>query len=274
MTASPAPTASLPDVSHVVSPHDHPDRRLGFVGAFNFRDLGGYGTEDGRTVRWRTLYRADALHRLPDDELDQLGQLGVRTVLDLRTAKELEHGKLQAEHLGITHLHLSVLSEIWSAEGLDLEADPSVVLGELYVQMLEVGAPAFAGALRVLADAAQVPAVFHCAAGKDRTGILAALLLATLGVPDDYIAADYAKTEEGMQRMLESWRQAAEDKPVDTTKVSMPPSFYFASPPAVMRAFLAHLADEHGSVVGFVRTLGITDHEIDALRAKLVEPAG
>jgi protein-tyrosine phosphatase len=267
MTASPAPTASLPDVSHVVSPHDHPDRRLGFVGAFNFRDLGGYGTDDGRTVRWRTLYRADALHRLPDDELDQLGQLGVRTVLDLRTAKELEHGKLQAEHLGITHLHLSVLSEIWSAEGLDLEADPSVVLGELYVQMLEVGAPAFAGALRVLADAAQVPAVFHCAAGKDRTGVLAALVLSLLGVDDDTIAGDYALTAASMDRMIDRLRR---DRPDQLNLMNDQPSAFMMAPAGAMEHFLVELRARHGSAVGYVTDIGVEPEAVAELRRTLL----
>jgi protein tyrosine/serine phosphatase len=264
-TTTPSLTG-VPDTD-AVAPHDHPDRRLGFTGAFNFRDLGGYATEDGRIVRWRTLYRADALHRLPDAELDELGALGVRTVLDLRTAKELEHGKFQADHLDITHLHLSVLAEIWSPEGLDLDAEPSVVLGQLYLQMLEVGAPAFAAALRVLADPAQVPAVFHCAAGKDRTGVLAALVLALLGVDEDTIAGDYALTAASMDKMMERLRR---DRPEQLNIMNDQPSAFMQAPAGAMTFFLDGLRARHGSAEAYVSDIGVEPEAVADLRHNLL----
>jgi protein tyrosine/serine phosphatase len=126
--------ASLHEVSdpqHVAAP-DHPDRKLPFTGAFNFRDLGGYRGRAGQTVRWRTLYRADALHRLPDDELDQLAVMGVRSVLDLRSGPEVEKGRIQAEHLGIVHLHLPFIADVWESTELPTDAgEPDQVLGQL-----------------------------------------------------------------------------------------------------------------------------------------------
>ena len=135
-------TRSLLEVSdpHLVATPDHPDRRLPFTGAFNFRDVGGYRGRAGQTVRWRTLYRADALHRLPDDELDELAVMGIRTVLDLRTGAEVGHGRIEAEHLGIVHLHLPFIPDVWERADLDPDAEPDQILGQLYIDMLSAGA--------------------------------------------------------------------------------------------------------------------------------------
>lgn len=254
------------DPQAVASP-DHPDRRLGFQGAFNFRDLGGYRGRAGQTVRWRTLYRADALHRLPDDELDQLSMLGVLTVLDLRTTAEIEHGRIEAEHLGITHLHLPVLGTTWSPEKLDPEADAGEVLGSLYIQMLDVGAPALGDSLRVLADPGQTPAVFHCAAGKDRTGVLAAVVLALLGVDEETIIGDYALTATAMAQLVERLKQ---DRPEALSAMNDQPPAYLATPPEAMRRFLDHVNAEHGSMVGYVRGIGVELEVVEALHTTLL----
>ena len=252
---------------HAVASPDHPDRRLGFEGAFNFRDLGGYRGRAGQTVRWRTLYRADALHRLPDHELDELSLLGVRTVLDLRTDAEIEHGRIEAEHLGITHLHLPVLGTTWSPKKLDPDADAGEVLGSLYIQMLDVGAPAIAGALQVLADRAQVPAVFHCAAGKDRTGVLAAVVLALLGVEEDVIVGDYALTAAAMSALVERLKQ---DRPEALSAMNDQPPAYLATPPEAMSRFLDHVGAEYGSMVGYVRSIGVELEVVEALHTTLL----
>ena len=254
------------DPDDVASP-EHPDRRVVLQGAFNFRDLGGYRGRAGQTVRWRTLYRADALHRLSDTELDELGALGVRTVLDLRTLAELDRGRIQAEHLGITHLHLPVLGERWKPAELDPDADAGEVLGSLYVAMLTVGAPALAGALRTLADPASVPAVFHCAAGKDRTGVLAAMVLSLLGVDEQVIVGDYALTATAMAKMVERLRQ---DRPDALDAMNDQPSAYMATPPAAMATFLDHVRHEHGSMVGYVRSIGVEPDVVEALHTNLL----
>jgi protein-tyrosine phosphatase len=262
-------TPSLPTVSdpqHVATP-DHPDRKLPFTGAFNFRDLGGYRGRAGQTVRWRTLYRADALHRLPDDELDQLAVMGVRSVLDLRTTSEVDHGRIRAEHLGIVHLHLPFIPDVWSRAELDPDADPDEVLGQLYVAMLSAGAPAIAEALCTLAEPGQVPAVFHCTAGKDRTGVLAALVLALLGVDEDTILGDYALTEAAMRQVSERLRR--EDAGPLTARADQP-SPYMATAPGAMRNFLDHVRSEHGSMVGYVRSIGVDLEVVESLNANLL----
>lgn len=259
MTTSPGATA------------DHPDRQLHFRGTFNFRDLGGYRAIDGRTVRWRTVFRADALHRMDDDELSQLRDLGIRTVLDLRTRSELDEGRIEADHLGITHHHMPVLGLVWEPADLDPEADAAQVLGDLYIDMLTVGAPALAAALTTLAEPARVPAVFHCAAGKDRTGVLAAILLSLLGVEESIIIADYHRTARSMDALME---RLATERPETWTAMTSQPSPYMATPPEAMRNFLAHVRAEHGSVLGYVHSIGVDDMVIDALTHHLLDGDG
>src|SRR5579859_6412456 len=152
-----------------------PDRSFPFEAVFNFRDLGGYATRDGRMVRWRTLFRADGLNRLTEEEAEQLRGLGIVTVIDLRTVEELARGRAPERLAGAFH-HLPMFDVVpdWSAEP---DVASPTFLADRYVEMLESGRDAVARALQVLADPSSLPAVFHCAAGKDRTGIVAAVVL-------------------------------------------------------------------------------------------------
>ncbi len=246
----------------------HPDRQLSFEGAFNFRDLGGYTTVDGRMVKWRTLFRADAVHRLPDSELDQLAEIGLRTVVDLRTGTEVDEGHLNDPHRGITHVHLDVLGQVWKPSDLDDDADARVVLSELYVHMLDIGAPALSEAFRTLAQSENLPAVFHCAAGKDRTGVLAAMVLSTIGVADHVIVADYAISGTNMAELIERLKH---DRLEALTAMNDQPSAYLAAPPEAMDRLLAHVNSEYGSMTGYVKSIGIDADVIEALASVLLD---
>jgi protein-tyrosine phosphatase len=246
---------------------DHPDRQLHFRGTFNFRDLGGYRARAGQTVRWRTLFRADALHRMDTEELAELQELGVRSVLDLRTQSELDEGRIEADHLNITHFHMPVLGLVWEPEDLDPNADAAKVLGDLYIDMLTVGAPALAAALTTLAQSDRLPAVFHCAAGKDRTGVLAAIVLSLLGVDESIILADYHRTAVSMEALME---RLATERPEAWTAMTDQPSPYMKTPPEAMSGFLAHVREHHGSVLGYVRGIGVSAEAIEAINHNLL----
>ncbi len=235
-----------------------PTRSLELAGVFNFRDLGGYAVADGRTVCWRTIFRADGLGRLTTEDLEVLRPIGLRTVVDLRTGREIdERGRFPHEHYPVTFHHLSVIDQTWDREAARRENLPATeFLHRTYHEMLVDGGSRFAAAFDVLADADALPAVFHCAAGKDRTGLLAALLLGALGVSQDDIVEDYALTQDTMDRFLQA--SAERDPQVARTIESMPRSFYIADP-AAMALVLADLERDHGSVRGFVRSLGVTE---------------
>jgi protein-tyrosine phosphatase len=246
-----------------------PTRNLTLDGVFNFRDLGGYPTADGRSVRWRTVFRADGLGRLTADDLEVLRPIGLRAVVDLRTERELdERGRFPYETYPVTFHHLSVIDSTWDREAAFRENLPATeFLHRAYRSILDEGGPRFGTALGVLADADALPAVFHCAAGKDRTGLLAALLLGSLGVDHDHIVEDYALTQATMDRFL---AVAATEDPEAARAIADTPATFFMADPAAMALVLADLERDHGSIPAYVRTLGVSDDQLAHLRELLL----
>jgi len=240
------------------------DRHLPFEAVFNFRDLGGYTTADGRTVRWRTVFRADGIHRLT---IDELASLNVRTVLDLRTPEELERGR--CEHDSIGYHHLPILQKPWSELGFDgeLDLEPVTFLADRYIDMLDEGRESIARALHIVSEDSSVPLVFHCAAGKDRTGVVAALLLGILGVGDDDIADDYSLSRLGMTRFKE-W--IVDNFPEAADAMSKQPDAFLAAPAEAMHLFLEHVRMTFGSFDAYVAGLGVDDATLDAVRGNLL----
>ena len=245
-----------------------PVRLVALEAVHNFRDLGGYATSDGRTTKWRTLFRADGLYRLTSGDVALLEPLGLRTVIDLRSAAELdERGRFPVDAHPVVFHHLPIVDATWAeADRPNYERDEDFLIWA-YQEMLTVGAPRFAKAFDALAEADALPAVFHCAAGKDRTGLLAALLLGSLGVSHDDIVADYTLTVEGMARFrvwaAREWPEWAE------RMASMPPAFTAALPEA-MRHIVDELSTEHGSIRNYVRSIGVSDATLETLESVLL----
>jgi len=243
--------------------HTNLERHLAYDTVFNLRDLGGYAGASGRTVRWRTLFRGDGVHRL---DPAVFAELGVRTVLDLRTEGEIrERGRAEGDH---AWHHLPVLRTIWDPSTVSPELAAERFLADRYLDMLEEGAESLASAVRLLAVPDALPAVFHCAAGKDRTGVLAALVLSLLGVDDDVIAADYGLSRLGMDRMVEYIRVTYPDR---FDAMSDQPAAFLGAPEAAMHLFLDELRARHGSVEAYVEAGGVDAAVVDALRANLLE---
>lgn len=164
-------------------------RHIPFERLHNFRDLGGYPTADGGTVRWETLYRSDSLAKLADagpTDLERFRSLGVATVIDLRYPWEIAAKGRLPETEDVSWHNLSVEHRPYDQEAIDPALDPWRYLADRFAEVAEDGAVELRTALEVIA-AADGPLVFHCASGKDRTGLLAALVLALLGVPDEEI---------------------------------------------------------------------------------------
>lgn len=252
------------------APVSEPSRRIELTAVHNFRDLGGYRTVDGRSTRWRLLFRADGVHRLAGDDLELLRPLGIRTVLDLRTHGELaERGTWPVDAHPVDFHHLPVIDVVWGPEedpGPD--ADVAAFLQDKYLQMMAEGEDRLAAALEVLARPGALPAVFHCAAGKDRTGILAATVLALLGVPDDVIAHDYALSGEAMERMT-AWFRAT--YPDEAAAAREAPAAFLAAHPASIRGVLDEVRARHGSIDAYVASLGVTPAVVAGLRDALLE---
>lgn len=242
------------------------DRHVRFaVGAFNVRDLGGLRTMAGETLRRGVVYRADGLHRLPIEEVERLASLGVRTVVDLRTAGEIDVAASMAAE-GITVVHLPVLREVWAHERFDGDAvsDAVTFLVERYLEMLEEGTEAIRAIFGLVAAAESRPLAFHCSAGKDRTGVIAALLLSLVGVPDDDIAEDYTTSAAAMDKLVE-WIRAQRPEAADA--MAQQPAVFLSCPPEAMHVFLARVRDRWGSVEGYLEGIGVDEATRTAVRA-------
>jgi protein-tyrosine phosphatase len=242
-------------------------RLIELEAVFNFRDLGGYPTAGGGTTRWRTLYRADGIYRATEADVAAITSLGVRTVIDLRSPAELtERGRFEAD--GMAFHHFPVIETTWGdMDHLARTMEPAEFLLDRYRDMFSEGAHQLAAAVEVLSGDG-LPAVFHCAAGKDRTGVLGILVLALCDVPDEVIAADYALSAEAMPR-LGAWFRANDRS--GGGRMENPPEAYMAAPAATARALLAELRAEHGTIERFVTTLGVAPSTVTALRSALVE---
>ncbi len=245
-----------------------PSRLIDLEGTFNFRDLGGYRTLDGRSIRWRSLFRADGLYRLTPDDLEQLRTLGLRTVIDLRTEGEVTgRGRIQWPTDELAYHHLPMIDVVPSVERYASWIQPITVAVE-YRDMLASGRATIAGALRVLANPAAYPAVYHCMAGKDRTGILSALVLGLLGVSDQDIVADYALSAQAMARMLDWLRRTS---PEALVGLGVRSSAMLAAEPRTMAIFLERFRAEHGSFAEYTADLGFPGLAAQ-LQAVLLEP--
>ncbi len=252
----------------MLEPLEESDRLIEFEAVFNFRDLGGYPTAGGGRTRWRRLFRADGLNRLRAEEADRFAGLGISTVVDLRTPDEVSAGRCpDADGVAYHHLPMFDVMPNWDVE--DPEADG--YLAARYAEMLATGAEAVAGTLRLLADDAAYPLVFHCAAGKDRTGIMAAIVLDLVGVPDDVIVADYARSGEAMQRLM-SWARSNQGTfPAPRAPV---PSAAVESHPDTMARFLGHLRDAYGGGEGLARHVGLPTDVPARIRELMVSHPG
>ncbi|MFK7917986.1 MAG: tyrosine-protein phosphatase [Ilumatobacter sp.] len=265
-----APTASAvlhePSAEHLAIVDD-PARLIALEGVHNFRDLGGYEISGGRTIGWGRLFRADGLYRLSDDDLDIIDALGVRTVIDLRSDPEIaKYGTFPVERLPVDFHSLSIIDTTWHDADLpDVSDDEQGEIDFLtwaYGDMLQAGGDRFAEAIQQLALPGSGPAVFHCAAGKDRTGVLAALMLGGLGVDRDVIVADYGLTRAGMDRMR-TWVKS--HHPEMATRMSETPSFMLAAHPQAMANVIDGLVSDHGSIRRYLSTIGVGTAVLDCL---------
>jgi protein-tyrosine phosphatase len=245
-------------------------RNVAFAaGAFNVRDLGGLRTETGAPLRRGLVYRADGLHRLPVEEVERLAELGVRTVVALRTTDELETAA-SVRASGIAVLHLLVLREVWphDAYGEAETADPVSFLVARYLEMLDEGRAAIGAVFELLATSSRRPLAFHCSAGKDRTGVVAALLLSALGVGDDAIASDYAASAAAMEKLV-AW--VRERRPEAADAMNAQPKAILSCPEEAMHGFLSALRTRYGSVEGYLAGVGVSEATMASVHTALVD---
>ena len=251
-------------------------RLLPLEGGINFRDMGGYTGDQGRTVKWRHLYRSGAMAQLTDADAAALAARGIRLVVDLRSTREQaeaptmwvqDHGvptwsRDHDESFG--HLH----AMLDRGEITPEDARQVMIFGNAHLPRQQ--APAFAALMQALADG-EVPLAFNCTAGKDRTGGAAALVLATLGVSRQDITADYLLTNDAVDL-----RTAFRQPPSATSSryASLDPGVGEAIRvvrPEYIAAFLDALDSEWGGVEGYLADLGLKADATAEICARLLD---
>ncbi|KAB0268027.1 tyrosine-protein phosphatase [Microvirga brassicacearum] len=237
-------------------------RHLAVDGTFNIRDLGGYAIATGET-RWRRVLRADGLHRLDHAGMAVLTAEGVTTIIDLRHGHELEtQPNPFSTNPAVQYHHVSLFDQLAPSA---MAGDD--VLYDLYVQALTSRQGAIAQVLTVIANAPDGVVLFHCTAGKDRTGIVSALMLAVAGVETAIILEDYAMTKTRIAPMIDEILEGAATRGVDV-ETFMP---LLACEPETMAATIAHVIGSYGSAEAYLETIGLAPQTIDRLRSRLVE---
>lgn len=235
---------------------------LSLEGTWNTRDLGGYETAGGRLTASRRFLRSDSLDAATARDLNELIHYGVRCVVDLRTPAETARRPSpfsSSAYPQVSYHQIPLLDQVQSA---DFAGTFPASMGKLYCDLLKNSASSLSHALRVLMDADGC-ALFNCAAGKDRTGVLAMLLLKNAGVSDETILADYAVSENNMREVSRREIKKLRENGVDV------PDHVFAADPDNMRMALDFLR-ESGGVQRYLKSAGFSQRETEVLRERLL----
>lgn len=242
-------------------------------GVFNTRDLGGLPTADGRVLASGRVVRGDALQRVRG-AAEGLRAYGLTRVIDLRDERERgESGVFTVEGIEVEHHPVIDPTFAWYDRG-DLEL--AQLLGQRYREILGAFGPRLAGVLTSVADVVGPDGrggavAYHCAVGKDRTGLVTALLLSLLGVPDEAIVADYVRSAAATAVQVQ-WLWAFGMPGGSTSDEDLAIGVWSARP-ETMAATLDWLAAEHGGAERYLAEQGLDAGALDALRAGLlVEP--
>ena len=247
------------------------DRRVHFEGVTNFRDIGGYRTRCGARTRWGRVFRADALHGLSPRDRVLYDQLGIAAVYDLRGQVERNERPNPVPSRQLAILGHPADSDRPSAlAAATTQADGERILRDLYVGIIDHSAVQIGELFAALSEDNGLPAVFHCHAGKDHTGLVAALLLDALGVERATILDDYGLTARYRRR---TEQESSYERLIESGMSEEAAAGVLTTPKWVMQHALEELDRRHGSIADFLRgPAGMYPDTLDTLRQRLLEP--
>ncbi len=251
------------------------ERLVPFDGTFNFRDLGGYRTKNGSRVKWGRVYRADNLSNLTDRDHELLKRMHISVVCDFRSPPEREKSPNKLpRNLTVHSLHLPMtLGTMDAVEAMERFKNKDIdwltpgYMQDGYLKNLEHSADKWAVVFKRLVNDTE-PLVFHCSAGKDRTGICAALILLALGVPRETVIYDHSLSNEYLKAFLPEVNSYFESLGLDPRRLTP----YLTAPREAMQAVLDHIQTRYGSIETYLlQKAGIREEQILALREKFLE---
>lgn len=249
------------------------DRSLTWDGCFNVRDLGGLETASGGRTRRGAVVRADNVRGLSAAGWQAALDHGVRRLVDLRFEGESPGEPAPPEAIEVVGVSLFGEHDPQAERRFDERVrdaeDVASVFADGYIRTLERSPERVSAAVAAVADSDPVAAiVIHCFAGKDRTGIVSALLLGVADVPDEVVVADYAESGSNVKSLFVDWLAAAESEAERELRRRL-----VQAPAATMLTVLAWLRETAGGAAGYLREVGITEAQIDRLHTRLLEPA-
>lgn len=231
-------------------------------GAKNVRELGGYPTKDGRVTRCGVFLRGDGTHSLTPEDIDFLKKTGVTLVVDMRSPDEVgQYPSRFCSVPGVKYENVVMFDSLNSS--LSKQELPGS-MAELYCLLLKGCKSQYGMIFRLFLSNYGV-SLFHCTAGKDRTGVVAMLLLQLAGVPDAVIAADYSISERYMAGVFDKQHEQMRGQGIEV------PEFVFGSRAEDMMNTLEFLCSEYGGAAGYLEECGIKRNETDELIARFVE---
>lgn len=265
------------------------ERVIHLEGTTNTRDIGGYQTSDLRTVRWGQIIRSDNLSRLTGDDFRKLEEIGVKTVIDLRT--EREHDDSPTVWQGdnppqFFHFSIGDVNHEWFRAQRRMMRDNRFTeeqslehMVDGYRMIADVGPPSYRQLMEVVLDPSNWPILIHCSAGKDRSGVAVALILEAIGVDRETIMEEYLLTNEvgrSQQKAEFLARESSKYRGVGRRNRSPSASAWYpivGVRAEMLEAFYASVNEEYGSMDAFLAELGVDQEARSALMSSLtVQP--
>lgn len=241
-------------------------RHLPVEGAFNIRDLGGYETRAGNPIPWRRFLRSDSLHRIAPHEIRRLHDEGLRAVIDLRTGTEVAAAPNPfAAFPDVRYLNLPLFDDLSPQSLSEAAQEGDHPLFTFYMTALETRGDAICQILTEMAQIDDGAVLFNCTAGKDRTGIIAALLLGIAGVDRKEIIADYALTAEFIPDLVAEFLDISRAKGGDTESYAR----MLESPAETLAATMDAIRQKYGTFRTYLQSINLPESVRETLRARL-----
>lgn len=253
-----------------LDPPAQPDRTLNWDACYNARDIGGFPLAGGGETRWRAVVRTDNHFFLTVQGQEALRAYGISTIVDLRMPHELEvnpnpFAARQGEPEAPRYLHHTIMDQEDQDARAALDAADSM-LAE-YIIIIERNKPRIAAAMKAVASGLERGGVVvHCFGGKDRTGIIVALLLSLVGVPRHLIVEDYALSSANLEPIHLNWLE----EQARTLGYPVERPRWMGSLPETMQGTLEYIDGSYGSVAAFLMSIGVTEDDMDRIRRHLI----